>query len=35
MTDTDVGDLLDVLERCEPAAADDIFYADVLAGCVS
>ncbi|HET7072005.1 MAG TPA: LuxR C-terminal-related transcriptional regulator [Nocardioides sp.] len=32
MTDTDVGDLLDVLERCEPAAADDIFYADVLAG---
>ncbi|HET7072401.1 MAG TPA: LuxR C-terminal-related transcriptional regulator [Nocardioides sp.] len=32
MTDTDVGDLLDVLERCEPAAADDIFYAGVLAG---
>jgi DNA-binding CsgD family transcriptional regulator len=32
MTDTDVRDLLDVFERCEPAAADDIFYADVLAG---
>jgi len=32
MTDTDVRDLLGVFERCEPAAADDIFYADVLEG---
>src|SRR5262245_28675074 len=32
MTDTDVRDLLGVFERCRPAAADDIFYADVLAG---
>jgi DNA-binding CsgD family transcriptional regulator len=32
MTDTDVRDLLDVFERCEPAADDDIFYADVLTG---
>jgi DNA-binding CsgD family transcriptional regulator len=32
MTDTDVRDLLGVLEQCQPAADDDIFYADVLAG---
>lgn len=32
MTDTDVGELLGVFERCRPAAEDDIFYADVLAG---
>lgn len=32
MTDSDVRDLLDVFERCVPAADDDIFYADVLAG---
>jgi DNA-binding CsgD family transcriptional regulator len=32
MTDADVRALLDVFERCEPAAADDIFYADVLTG---
>jgi len=32
LTDTDIRNLLDVLERCEPAAPDDIFYADVLAG---
>ena len=32
MTDTDVRALLGVFDRCEPAAADDIFYADVLAG---
>jgi DNA-binding CsgD family transcriptional regulator len=32
LTDTDVRDLLNVFERCEPAAPDDIFYADVLAG---
>jgi DNA-binding CsgD family transcriptional regulator len=32
MTGSDVRNLLDVFERCEPAADDDIFYADVLAG---
>jgi DNA-binding CsgD family transcriptional regulator len=32
MTDADVRLLLEVLERCEPAADDDIFYADVLSG---
>jgi len=32
MTDTDVRDLLHVFDRCEPAADDDIFYADVLTG---
>jgi DNA-binding CsgD family transcriptional regulator len=32
MTDSDVHDLLDVLERSEAAEADDIFYADVLVG---
>ncbi len=32
MTDTDVRALLGVFERCEPAAEDDIFYADVLTG---
>ena len=32
MTDSDVRDLLGVFERCEPAADDDIFYADVLMG---
>jgi DNA-binding CsgD family transcriptional regulator len=32
MTDTDVRALLDVFHRCEPAASDDIFYADVLTG---
>jgi DNA-binding CsgD family transcriptional regulator len=32
MTDTDVRELLGVFERCEPAADDDIFYADVLTG---
>lgn len=32
MTDTDVRDLLGVFERCQPAADDDIFYADVLEG---
>ncbi len=32
MTETDVRALLGVFERCEPAAADDIFYADVLMG---
>lgn len=32
MTDTDVRALLGVFERCQPAAADDIFYADVLTG---
>jgi DNA-binding CsgD family transcriptional regulator len=32
MTDTDVRNLLDVFERCEPAADDDIFYVDVLTG---
>jgi DNA-binding CsgD family transcriptional regulator len=32
ITDTDVRALLDVFERCEPAAEDDIFYADVLSG---
>ena len=32
MTDTDVRDLLDVFERCQPTADDDIFYADVLVG---
>ncbi len=32
MTDSDVRDLLDVLDRCAPIADDDIFYADVLTG---
>ena len=32
MTDTDVRALLEVFERCQAAADDDIFYADVLAG---
>jgi DNA-binding CsgD family transcriptional regulator len=32
MTDTDIRALLGVFDRCEPAAADDIFYADVLTG---
>lgn len=32
MTDTDVGALLDVFDRCQAAADDDIFYADVLLG---
>ena len=32
MTDTDVRDLLNVFERCQPASDDDIFYADVLTG---
>jgi DNA-binding CsgD family transcriptional regulator len=32
MTDADVRALLDVFNRCEPAADDDIFYADVLMG---
>jgi len=32
MTDTDVRALLEVFDRCEPAADDDIFYADVLSG---
>jgi DNA-binding CsgD family transcriptional regulator len=32
MTDADVGALLDVFDRCQAAADDDIFYADVLVG---
>jgi DNA-binding CsgD family transcriptional regulator len=32
MTDTDILALLDVFGRCQPAADDDIFYADVLTG---
>ncbi|WP_182524442.1 helix-turn-helix transcriptional regulator [Nocardioides dongkuii] len=32
ITDTDVGALLDVLGRHQPATSDDIFYADVLTG---
>lgn len=32
MTDTDIRALLDVFNRCQPAADDDIFYADVLSG---
>lgn len=32
ITDTDVRALLDVFDRCQPAEADDIFYADVLVG---
>src|SRR4051812_50134186 len=32
MTDADVGALLEVFEPGGPAAADDIFYADVLTG---
>jgi DNA-binding CsgD family transcriptional regulator len=32
MTDTDIHALLDVFDRCRPAADDDIFYADVLTG---
>jgi DNA-binding CsgD family transcriptional regulator len=32
LTDTDVHALLDVFDRYQPAADDDIFYGDVLAG---
>ena len=32
MTDTDIRALLGVFDRCQPAADDDIFYADVLTG---
>ena len=32
MTDADVRALLEVFDRCVPAADDDIFYADVLVG---
>ena len=32
MTETDIRALLGVLDGCQPAAADDIFYADVLWG---
>jgi DNA-binding CsgD family transcriptional regulator len=32
MTDSDVRALLGVFDRCQPAADDDIFYADVLHG---
>ena len=32
MTDTDIRALLGVLDRCQPATDDDIFYADVLTG---
>jgi DNA-binding CsgD family transcriptional regulator len=32
MTETDVRALLDVFDRCQAAAADDIFYAGVLTG---
>jgi DNA-binding CsgD family transcriptional regulator len=32
ITDTHIRALLDVFDRCEPAAEDDIFYADVLTG---
>jgi DNA-binding CsgD family transcriptional regulator len=32
MTDTDIRALLGVLDRCQPAADDDIFYAEVLTG---
>ena len=32
MTDTDIRALLGVFERCQAAADDDIFYADVLTG---
>ena len=32
MTDKDVRALLAVFDRCQPAADDDIFYADVLVG---
>src|SRR5215204_5786388 len=32
LTDTDVRALLAVFDRCQPAADDDIFYADVLLG---
>ena len=32
MTDTDIRALLAVFEGCQPAADDDIFYADVLTG---
>lgn len=32
MTDTDIRALLGVLDRCQPAVDDDIFYADVLTG---
>lgn len=32
MTDTDIRALLGAFDRCQPAAANDIFYADVLTG---
>ena len=32
ITDNDINALLGVVERCQPAADDDIFYADVLTG---
>ena len=32
MTETDIHALLGVFDRCQPAADDDIFYADVLRG---
>jgi DNA-binding CsgD family transcriptional regulator len=32
MTDSDIRALLGVFDRCQPAAPDDIFYADVLTG---
>ncbi len=32
ITDTDIGALLGVVDRCQAAAVDDIFYADVLTG---
>lgn len=32
ITDTDIRALLGVFDRCQPAADDDIFYADVLTG---
>lgn len=32
ITEHDIHAMLDVLDRCEPAASDDIFYADVLIG---
>ena len=32
MTDRDIRALLGVFDRCQPAADDDIFYADVLTG---
>ena len=32
ITDTDIGAMLHVFDRCQPSAADDIFYADVRTG---